>query len=205
MSIYEQLAAPFPAIEIEWRVGAKNKEKTKGIALAYLTARAAMDRLDKVVGPDKWHDEFREWKSAQLCGVSILTDGGWVTKWDGAADTEVSEGGKLDLDTNIKGGLSASFKRACVKWGIGRYLYSLPNEWVALKDEKYFVTEPKLPVWALPMDRRTQLLADIGAAVKDHAMVESVKVEYRTRVANASAEDLEAILAEINKRPRGQL
>ena len=30
----------------------------------------------------------------------------------------------------IKGGLSAAFKRAAVKWGIGRYLYEITPVWV---------------------------------------------------------------------------
>ena len=39
--ILAKLAAPFPPERISWRVGPTNKEKTKGIALAYIDARAA--------------------------------------------------------------------------------------------------------------------------------------------------------------------
>lgn len=45
----------------------------------------------------------------------------WVTKADGAGDSDVEA---------EKGAISDALKRAAVKWGIGRYLYDLGNIWV---------------------------------------------------------------------------
>jgi hypothetical protein len=44
--MYDALSAPFAADEIDWRIGSTNGDKTKGMALAYIDARAVMDRLD---------------------------------------------------------------------------------------------------------------------------------------------------------------
>ena len=45
----------------------------------------------------------------------------WIAKSDGAGSTDVE---------GDKGGISDAFKRAAVKWGIGRYLYDLDAPWV---------------------------------------------------------------------------
>lgn len=118
------LQKPFRPDELEWRVGATNREKTKGIALVYVTNRAIQNRLDNVFGCFNWKNEYREWKNGQLCGISVKNEGEWVTKWDGAEDTNFE---------SLKGGLSDSMKRSAYQWGIGRYLYSMPTIWVKIK------------------------------------------------------------------------
>ncbi|MCP5002531.1 MAG: hypothetical protein GY941_01065, partial [Planctomycetes bacterium] len=55
-----------------------------------------------------------------ICYISIKIGDEWVTKSDGAGDTKVEA---------EKGSISDAFKRAAVKWGIGRYLYSLDAVW----------------------------------------------------------------------------
>lgn len=151
-----RLADKFPARDIEWRLqscGANREGRVWGKVLAYVTNRAIMSRLDDVCGPAHWRNEFREWKGkGVLCGLSVRVGGEWVTKWDGAEDTDIEE---------IKGGLSGSMKRAAVQWGIGRYLYDLDEGWAQIveKGEHYGKTKegksfqwnpPPLPAWALP-------------------------------------------------------
>lgn len=143
--IMQRLQDPFLPDEIEWRVGSTNSDKTKGIALAYVTNRAIQNRLDEVFGAFGWRNEFREWKEkSQLCGISVKVDGEWITKWDGADDSNMEA---------VKGGLSDAMKRAAYQWGIGRYLYNLDSVWVELvpagKSHK-MKAPPKLPEWALP-------------------------------------------------------
>ena len=141
----------FKEDEIEFRVGATNRDKTKGMALAYVTNRAIQNRLDEIFGPFGWKNEYIEWKGdSQLCGISIWDDGReqWITKWDGA-DNSAMEG--------TKGGLSDSMKRAAAQWGIGRYLYSFPVQWVALKEQGksyVFVEKPNVPKEFLPEEGR---------------------------------------------------
>ena len=122
------LSAPFSSSDIEWRVSATNAEKTKGLAVPYVTNPANQNRLDDTVGIDGWYNDFRPWKngSAQLCGISIFFPQleQCLTKWDGADDSEFE---------SVKGGLSDSMKRAAVEWSIGRYLYGMTQVWVTVQ------------------------------------------------------------------------
>lgn len=118
------LSLPFPPQEIEWRVGSTNSDKTKGLALAYLTARHVMDRLDTVCGPENWQDRYEFHGSRTVCYLSLRIGGEWITKADGAGDSDVEA---------EKGAISDALKRAAVKWGIGRYLYLLGNAWVTIE------------------------------------------------------------------------
>lgn len=117
----QNLHAPFPPNEIEWRVGSTKADKSSGLALAYLTARHVMERLDEVCGADNWQDRYEFHGKRTICYLSIRIDGEWVTKADGAGDSDVEA---------EKGAISDALKRAAVKWGVGRYLYSLGNTWV---------------------------------------------------------------------------
>ncbi|MCH5210409.1 MAG: hypothetical protein J1F01_05530 [Oscillospiraceae bacterium] len=143
-----RLREPFKPSEIEWRVGATNKAKTKGIALPYITNRAVQNRLDEVCGAENWQNEFIRWgENSQICKITIFIDGRAVTKEDGADNTKVDP---------TKGGLSNAMKRAAAQWGIGRYLYDLPTYWMDIAEAggsyKLNGDLPQLPKWALPKD-----------------------------------------------------
>jgi len=118
------LHKPFPPEAISWRVGSTTRDKLKGLALAYIDARDVMRRLDEVCGATEWQDRYEVHGPKTICYLSIRGgDGDWITKADGAGDSDVEA---------EKGSLSDSFKRAAVKWGIGRYLYDLESPWVEL-------------------------------------------------------------------------
>lgn len=120
--IFTALAAPFPREQVSWRAQSMNKEGDSAMALAYIDARDVMYRLDEAVGPANWQDAYTETASGRvLCTLSLRIDGHWIAKTDGAGATDV------EAD---KGGISDAFKRAAVKWGIGRYLYDLKSPWV---------------------------------------------------------------------------
>lgn len=142
---FAKLTEPFPANDIEWRAGATNPEKTKALALAYTTSRAIMNRLDAVAGPANWRDEYASGPDGGvLCGLSLRIDDEWITKWDGADNSDIEA---------VKGGLTDAFKRVAVKWGIGRYLYNLDGVWVECTVRGKTVVlskKPTLPAWALP-------------------------------------------------------
>jgi hypothetical protein len=166
MNQQEKLQQPFEASEIEWRVQRSGIAKGKGWAmvLAYVNNRAIMDRLDEVFGIDGWKNEYSVAPDGGiLCGISALFAGEWVTKYDGAENTQVEA---------VKGGLSNAMKRAAVQWGIGRYLYKLEATFVQVQpngknrikvDDKYtgetitgYWDLPKLPEWALPSETETK-------------------------------------------------
>ncbi len=155
-----RLRDPFAPDDIEWRVqqaGEKNGRPWARV-LAYVTNRAIMERLDEVVGPEGWQNVFKEGPAGGVvCGLSVRVvrpDGSaeWVTKWDGAENTDVEP---------VKGGLSGAMKRAAVMWGVGRYLYDLEEGWARVhdggrysakaKDGSWFKWDPpELPGWAVP-------------------------------------------------------
>lgn len=122
--MWTALRAPFPPMSVSWRVGATNGDKTKGLALAYIDARDVMERLDKVVGPENWENRYPHAGQKTVCEIGIKIDGAWIYKADGAGDTDTEA---------EKGALSDAFKRAAVRWGIGRYLYDLDSPWVELE------------------------------------------------------------------------
>lgn len=119
-----ELAAPFAPEAVHWRAQTVTERggKHSALALAYLDARDVQDRLDGVCGPENWQDAYQETpKGRIICALSIRIGDDWITKSDGAGDTDVE---------GEKGALSDAMKRAAVKWGIGRYLYSMPSVWV---------------------------------------------------------------------------
>lgn len=124
MPDFVALAAPFLSTQVSWRIGPTAADKKSGIALAYLDSRDVQERLDAVCGPDGWQDRYPHVGQKTVCEIAIRCGDTWVTKSDGAGDT--------DMEAE-KGALSDAFKRAAVKWGIGRYLYSLPNVWVQIE------------------------------------------------------------------------
>ena len=152
----------FEPSDIEWRLqqcGKTKDGKIWGMALAYVTNRAIMNRLDEVCGPENWKNEFKAAPDGGiLCGISIKVGDEWVTKWDGAENTDIEA---------VKGGLSGAMKRAAVQWGIGRYLYKLEESWInanengayrgKTKDGTTFRWDaPTLPAWALPKGTKSE-------------------------------------------------
>jgi len=150
MSITEQLKQPFNPKVIHWRTGATNAKKlgckpwqaTKGIALAYIDARDVMKRLDDICG-DSWQVEY---PFEGCCRIGIKIDNEWVWRSNGAGATDIE---------GEKGQYSDAFKRAAVLWGVGRYLYYLPNVWCDLNNGN-IKNPPQLPGWALPKTKQEQ-------------------------------------------------
>lgn len=128
MTDIAKLKAPFPPETISWRVGATNQDKTKGMALAYIDARDVMERLDEVCGMEGWQCRYPHANGKTVCEIGVIFDWTdpptWIWKSDGAGDTDFE---------GTKGALSDAFKRAAVRWGIGRYLYGLDAPWVAIE------------------------------------------------------------------------
>ena len=167
-TLWDKLKEPFKADDIEWRLSrcGTNTKGIWGIALAYVTNRAIQNRLDEVVGPDNWKNEFQLIPSGgALCGISIRVKHSdnseeWITKWDGSDNSDIEA---------TKGGLSGAMKRAAVQFGIGRYLYNLTESFVNIsengkmsgktKEGKWFKWDPpSLPAWALPVDPKLEEL-----------------------------------------------
>jgi len=144
--VWRKLAEPFPPGEVQWRVEALSRDKKRALVVPYVDARTVLDRLDKVVGPEGWHDAYEVLSDAErlvkdergerrerLCEVKCRLTVLGVTKED------VGEGDSL------KAAFSDALKRAAVKFGVGRYLYRLEKQWVDYDPEKGRFTPPKRP------------------------------------------------------------
>jgi hypothetical protein len=151
----------FDPQDVQWRISATSADKTRGAAVPYIDARAVMDRLDEAVGPANWSDEYTFGPNgAVLCRLSLRIDGEWVVKSDGAEFSDVEP---------VKGGVSDALKRAAVKWGVGRYLYRIPDQWVPIvaRGNSHVFAEghhPQLPAWALPTRLTSASSTDVNRA-----------------------------------------
>ena len=154
---WKSLAKPFKSEDYEWRLSqcGKSGDKFWAKCLCYVTNRAIMQRLDDVVGVENWKNFFdKAPDSGVLCGISIKVNGEWLTKWDGAGNTDIEA---------VKGGISDAMKRAAVQWGIGRCLYKLTEGFGVIcvkgttgakygktkKNEVFYWLPPELPAWAV--------------------------------------------------------
>jgi len=111
--LFAALAAPFETQEVKVRAAQGGRQ------LHYITARTAMNRLDSVLGPENWWDEFLPLENSVICKLSIrLPDGAVITKADAGGYAGMADQGDDD-----KSGFSDAFKRAAAKVGVARYLY----------------------------------------------------------------------------------
>lgn len=144
-AIQAQLAAPFPPDVISWK--AQSVKNDKALAVAYIDARDVMDRLDATVGVVGWRDSYRLLTDGSVrCKLKVEICGKWVSKEDVGSPSE-----QPDCGDRLKAAFSDALKRAAIKFGVGRYLYSLPKAWVAYDPQKKKMLErPTLPAWAIP-------------------------------------------------------
>jgi len=188
--LFDALAEPFPADDISWRVGSTNINKqtnepyegktAQGLALAYLDSRNVQDRLDFVCGPQGWQDDYPHAGAKTVCRIGIKVGDEWIWKSDGAGDTDVEA---------EKGALSDAFKRAAVKWGIGRYLYGLPSPWVALekKGRTWVIQKGEYAKLRTLLNNYTGIRPKAAAAAKRDKDFEYFKEKLE------AAEDMEAL------------
>lgn len=210
MTDFEALAAPFPPERISWRVGTSNKKKrqretgdnyakaTKGMALAYIDARDVMGRLDEVCGPGGWQCKYSHAEGKTVCDIGIKVDDEWVWKADGA--------GNSDIEAE-KGALSDAFKRAAVRWGIGRYLYDISSPWCEL-DEREQITEGDRHKLEAMLEKHT---ADFEwGSPGEKAMARALYQTIKTTVLTSDGvrlyrEQNKGVLANLRKAPREQI
>lgn len=162
---WEKLKAEFPKEKISWRASHMNGDGTSALALAYIDARDTMNRLDEVVGPENWKDSYSVVGVTTMCTIEIKIGEEWVSKTDGA--------GVSDIEAE-KGAISDAFKRAGVKWGIGRYLYDLKSPWVPCESYekagkkmfKKFTADPWEVMDGKTTPRTKKVIADESSALE---------------------------------------
>lgn len=144
------LAEPFEPREVKFKP--QSVKNNRCLAMAYIDARLIQDRLDDVLGVENWTDAYTILNDGSvMCRLRLKLGDRWITKTDVGSPSEQPDGGD-----RLKAAFSDALKRAAVKFGIGRYLYRLPAQWVDYDGvKKQIVSPPQLPPWALPKARRT--------------------------------------------------
>lgn len=137
-NIVEALRAPFPLNEIEWKPAPDGLGQTSDgrpwlKILAYLNARAVMDRLDQVFGVGGWSHELRPVELPKQGKSGVVITSGMICRiiTGGSVHEDVSD---LTNIEDLKGGASGALKRAAVHLGIGRYLYDLRDTYADIYD-----------------------------------------------------------------------
>lgn len=146
LQVKEQLAAPFPARRVSWKPQAFSRDRSSALMVAFIDARAVMERLDAVC-PGDWAFDVKLFPGAPPTARGRLTVLG-LTRSD------VGEAGEGEAGT-LKAAASDALKRCAVHFGVGRYLYDLPATWVPWDEARRAPATPlRLPDWALPEEER---------------------------------------------------
>lgn len=99
-------------IPYKWRVQSFSKHKPQATCVAYIDSRDVQDVLDKYCN---WSDRYYSVNGMLFCEITIYADGIEYKRSDAGSESNVEA---------QKGQSSDAFKRAAVKFGIGRFLYS---------------------------------------------------------------------------------
>lgn len=124
--VHSKLCKPFARALVELKPGAVTGDKSRALSMPFVDSRAYQTRLDRVVGPEGWSVEYRPLSDrAVLCRLTIL----------GVTREDVGECNASD-ENAATSAVAQSFKRACSAFGLGRYLYSLPQIWAPYDEKK---------------------------------------------------------------------
>lgn len=142
----KELSELLKEMPYQWRVQSFSKNKPMCSCVAYIDARDVMKRLDEVVGAENWQDDYRVIKDQMFAGIGIYLNNQWVWKWDTGTESQTEA---------EKGIVSDSFKRAAVKWGVGRFLYDLEIQYIDANEVK---TNSNYPY---PIDKNGKRIYDL--------------------------------------------
>ena len=146
--IAAQLAAPFDERDLKFFPIATSKDRKQGKVGSYADARTYMDRLDAVLGIHGWGTKYTvldaEAKAVE-CRLTISTDDGATTRCDVGYPNEARDADDAGREP-LKAAYSDALKRACVQFGVGRFLYSLElvKDWLPLNEWGQFTERPQL-------------------------------------------------------------
>lgn len=130
--IFKLLQAPFQDDEIEWRPQSaiQRQEGHQLLVLPYVQGQTIQKRLDDILGV-YWKDDYEsitvKGKEAIRGYLSIKVGDEWITRTDAAELSDIE---------SVKGGHTNAFKRAAVKFGIGRFLHNVEPKWVRLSPKR---------------------------------------------------------------------
>lgn len=205
MSIYQQLAEPFPR-EMERSL---SKGGTK---LTYIPVSEVITRMNRTIGPNAWSSEVIKVERDTLdpdfivahVRVTATIDGQIVVK-DGLGGQTIKrtkKGDIVDLGDEYKGAVSDAFKKACQMLGVGLYLARKEE---AMEVEAEQDAEPEQTIdpeikrlWAQMVEVVASLDAPSKQALNEF-WAEWADGKPKPKMETATAEDLDALIAEATR------
>jgi len=155
-ALLEKLSQPFAVKDVFWRAGTVSRDKKRAQALPYAEPRIYDDRLNALC-PGLWSVSFKPWGDGRIiCELTIGAENefGGISYCTRASTGEENEGFAPGTAAEAQ-----AFKRACSKFGLGRYLYDVPIAWVAFDAEKRRLLEtPALPERFHPQPEPVELV-----------------------------------------------
>jgi hypothetical protein len=142
--LVERLKEPFDPRVVQWVVTATaggNDGHRRGLLAAYADPRAYMDRLNELLTPSGWTQEYsteiipscpRKARDKQVVSAKLLVICRLIIFGLGA-HSGTGEGW-ADDENALTSANAQAFKRAGVPFGLGRYFYDLPQTWVDLDE-----------------------------------------------------------------------
>ena len=129
-------------IPFKWRVQSFSKTKPQATCVAYIDSRDVQDVLDANC---LWSDRYYEENGMLFCEITIYADGREYKRSDTGSESQADK---------EKGHSSDAFKRAAVKFGVGRFLYNQKIQYVTANAKK----ENNYPY---PVDRNGKRIWDL--------------------------------------------
>jgi hypothetical protein len=161
-ALFTQLADPFDPSEIKWRVTHTTRDASRGAVIAFADPRAYTDRLNQLFTPTGW---TRTYEVSTVSSVTRMKKDKLIQTGKVLVTCTLTITGLgchagsgeewADEENALTAAEAQAFKRSCVCFGLGRYLYNFAEIWVPLNEYRQPVEFPRLPLWALPKGNNT--------------------------------------------------
>ena len=178
------------ASEIEVRV-TDTQYKGKCSLLLYQNARCAMSILDDTVGSMNWSNKYNDVKGNLYCSIGIKdSDNTWVWKEDTGIES--------NFDAN-KGEASDAFKRAAVRWGIGRELYTSPRIKIDCPDSYYLNDKLTMTFKVSNIQYEDKVITDLEIVDRFGKVVYSLSNSQNKAISEPQKENMSNLYKKTNK------
>lgn len=201
-NLYRRLSEPFPK-EME-RVLSKG-----GTSLTYIPISEVINRMNKILGIGNWSSEViyvhrdaldndfitaHVRLTAKIGDQTIIRDG-----VGGQTIKRTKSGSIVDLGDEFKGAVSDAFKKACQTLGVGLYLARKEEAMDAEIEAEMPAIDPEIQkLWENFLSITKSLSADEKTLLNEF-WAEWADGKPKPRLETATAEDLEALIAEATR------
>lgn len=178
--LYQKLREPFETRFVNWKINNYSGDKSKALITFYLDARAVQHRLNQVLGVKGWSFSFSELEKDQgvhghLTVYMYSEDADRAQSKDDCVINEVTRedvgyASSTEKDEWYKDAVSDALKRCAVHFGVGHFLYALPNLWIDLDEsgQKYLTDQQNRYIEGWLRDQISRMTRNTGADVTNN-------------------------------------